>query len=303
MRAITLGIALGLGLMALTAPAQDQDEKKFRGGLRSLERLVDKGEFDSFDERLLKLLEEHAQAPYAKAARGDVEALLLDRTIRGDANFPTLAKLLGGTIEKADEKKQFIKITYTPDDYVSIYRSNERNVRFLTPFFSGKHEIELQGKDYPEGEKQMTLLCLYDTDNQRIAVCAFGTDSPKGGGKRMRGGIYEQWYEKKKTTTLVENEDGGKAGKPWKLKVTVDDRKIRSYLNGKKYLEADRREDWNGAVGFRHDVPWTKVSLEGVVDPVKGPFGLLQAQRQTHEAAVRKSFDPKKTLPDWLYQP
>ena len=280
-------------LAALPLVAQTATERAFLRGLARIEAVARTGASETALVNLLELLQDHADADYARHRRLEIETLHKLCAFRMRLRTPALRELLGGEILAADVASGLVKLRYTKGNLAEWTKVGDHWV--FDARFCGPHALELKGGSYTAtggepGAAALLLTCVEDTRELRLSCGLEGVRGP--------------WLERKQatgTTKLAAAESSPcRSGRPYKLRLQVGETTLKvSWNGGAPFLVANKeRGEW-GRLGFGR-IEFDEVTVEGKVEPAwlqeKLDYATSDQLRE-----FEKSYDPRRALPAWLY--
>lgn len=284
------------------APAGDPEAFE-----KGLERLFEFYEDDRCEKGLAELktlLAAHANQPYARGRRAELEDLARRLAFRAQAKIPEPESLISGRLVKWNGRTGKIKVVYTPASAKDLERSKSGFIWFPMEV-RGACTIEIEGKRYPattEQSPRMILSCGYSdkAECEQSWQVMFGTPPYPDGGSDVWLPASITRYDGDEKVKVAEKEiSPAKRGSPYKLRLSIRKTSLEARVNNKPIGKARKAADAWGLVGFEC-LGWQEVTLTGEIEPSWVQSKVDEALGEQREA-FDKSYDRSTYLPDWLF--
>ncbi|MCC6672366.1 MAG: DUF1570 domain-containing protein [Planctomycetes bacterium] len=300
-----------LVVLPQSAPGKDPDEAGFKAGFAQVRGLRDKGDWRAARKLLDQLLAAHSGAGYVRVRRGEIEDVVRGLAFQQQVGTPDVRRLIQGEIASHDPGSGQIRLRYVPgrlDDFVQPQGGRaEDQPEFRHPItFKGVHSIEVKGDSHPGvpyGEsyyQPYLFVCARDAGSYALLI-----ELPA-----ERGGSAKDFLLMKLVFTGPSGREtvaeatfrDVRYGQRYAWKLTATASEIRATLNGKLVVRAARKDKGFGSVGFSFPKGWSEVLIEGLSEP-SWLQGRIDADLHKAREGFDQRFDPRKVLPEWLYEP
>lgn len=285
-----VGLAI-VFLSAATVRRAAAQEEAFRSGMLEVRRLMDDLDWANAKSSLLTLLKQHQGNDYVLLQITEIREDLERCAVRMAIPEPDPGSMIAG-YAGYNRKSGQIDLRLRPGDLGNF----EPNGPFLLHpvTFAGNYSIELKGKSY--GAEPTLLVCLRGDEGY---VVSFGFH------KKNRS--FELWQP----ATIHRLNTAGKElldkvekpplrqGKTFRLKVTVDLRRITVTANGRRLLSAKKTVDEWGQFGVFNLGDFAEIKVTGKANS-SWIEGLIDEKGRAAEQEFLKTYDVETELPDWL---
>jgi hypothetical protein len=300
--------ALVLALLAAFVAAQDSrktsdrpdsrpGKQAFENALRIAKDAAVRGKFKTARDQVAELLRAHEGSDYVLARRVEISELV--KSCCFSILFPdaTPKSLMSGELLSWDPQSGAIKIRYTR---AKMGDWQDGEVQSHPIRWRGPYSIELKGERYPEVGSDAVRILVCATEEAAIIVVP--------GAAAENQGSHQHWIPAR----LIAHEKGGRTeldkkeqppcrgGKPYVVKVRVNDSQVVATYNDQSLLSGRRLKEW-GHVAFTGVKP-EELILEGKAEGA-WIHGLVDQAREKNRQEFERKFDPKNELPAWLLSP
>ncbi len=291
------------------AVAEDQPEADPEGFAKSYLAVMDclkRGQPQKGIDALAVLLGKHEGQAYVRSRRAEIADLARRMAFRVRVKQPDPKTLVSGRLLKWKATTGQIKIHYKLKTCGDLEKSKKSAFYYFPSPVRGPCKLEIRGRSYARKTE----------DSPRII---FGGDKSAASGQEVSWqvtfgvppytkGSNEVWlpasmsrYDGDEKTPLFEKEiTPAKSGKPYKLTLTVTRSSIVPAINGKVLGRAKKPKDVYGSIGFASK-GWTDVIFSGEIEPSWMQAKIDRVVQKQREA-FDKSYDPKASLPAWLFK-
>lgn len=313
MRTSGFAILALLVLAVITPPAALEAQvtaAAFDAGMQTIDAAVKAGRWKRALALLEALLAEHADAEHAISRRDEI--VDIDRQCRFRIRHPAPDPndVVSGDLLTCNLSSGKIKIRYGKNN-LKDFAGVKNLFQLHTAKFAGPYTIQIKGKKYPKSTGRYRGLGLglgppsvwvcWDGENGYAVSFGFqqvGNTVWGGGATWTPARIVSLKGQKviaEKEMTLA------RAGKPFKLKVKVGKRSIRSYYNNKPLLHAGKSAKLFGCWGFSGLRSFDEITVEGTAEPA-WLQGRIDAALERKRKAYEKCYLAKASLPAWLFR-
>ena len=296
LRLATRALALCL-LPAFLAPAASPQttQARFESSLETLREKIEARQWKAASKLLEGVLEEHANQAYVLQHRSEIVEDIKRCLFWSEHEEPTPDSLVSGQIKRYSASTGQIKIVYTPETMGDFLQDSKARGRVLyhPAAFSGKHSIQVEGRSY---NYEMILLAAMDWPDSSFGAF-LGRQPIDRYFYPARILEFQDWNRPK---TLGENvKSPARQGAKYKIRLTIDKKKIKATWGGKTVVEAVKDQRQWGSLGILNLSSFDKITLEGRCERSWIQGLVDQAMRESWEA-FEEDYDPAEHVPAWL---
>lgn len=291
-RSFCIALPFVLALLAFTQPQDGKSE--FEQALAQVHERVDAGRWKDARSLLLDALEAHVGEAYVRERRDEVRSLLADCAFELAVPNRGVEGVFCGEVKKYDAEKGALELRWDrpkpkkgepePAFPCEDFERTDRGLLFRAPFV-GPHVLELSGREIGQDVPHL-IGC---SEGGRCYDCALDAGSAN---------TIERVDEKGRKQ-LGLTTDSFNVGRPYTLKLSVDEHRIEADYNGKRMVQAEKVEGEWGRAGFRDVLEPKRIELRGQVDPAWIETEIA-AVRKKERAAFDETHDADAELPEWL---
>ncbi len=307
MALVFLGGAFGgRGLLARAhAGEADADgAEAFAKGLEAVRDCHKRGQAKKGLATLAALLEKHEGRDDARARLADVRDLARRLSFRAQVKQPDPKSLVSGKLMKWTATTGDIKIRYKRKTAGDLQKSKKSDLLFFPFDVRGPCKLEVKGKHYPKRTEDSPRMIFGgdEVDGEEVSwQITFGVPPyTEGSNEVWLPAIISQYVGDEKTVISKKKITPAKAGKAYKLLLTVTRSSIVPKINGKPIGKARKPKQVYGSISFEAR-GWTDATFSGRIEP-----SWMQARVdrvvQKQRAAFERSYDERKVLPAWLFE-
>ena len=282
--------------LAAQEPEADPAEA-FAKDFERVRRSVKGRNYKTALSRLERLLEEHADAGYARSKAPQIRALTKQCLFRHEYGVPHPRDLVSGKLVSYNLATGRIKIRYDRGKQVGDFVVT-KNLWIHKARFKGRHSLTFEGESYGRSATVLQALVCMD-DRERFLVVPGVQRYTTGRSERWLGSSIEHWADGKKTQ-LASKDSPCVKGKPFKIRIGVNETSIKVSYRGRTILTAKKSRDAWGYVGMT--LAYESMTIEGRAEP-SWIQGMIDAKDQEHLAEFEKTYDAADHLPAWVLAP
>ena len=309
----------GLVLLGAGQAARDEGRQGFEALLAQAQGLIAARKFEPARELLRSAVEEHAERDYVLHHWFEVEDLLAEATFWMAYEPPEAREVVAGELLSWDPSSGRIEIVYrksqghldSPTADAGPGASTEAGTpleeRHTSDFvgtedlllhpaqFRGPYEIEIEisAKKLTERQNRFRVLVAWQWGSW------LGVDYGEAFGIELAETSQIAVLENGRWTTLDSATVAIRRDRLRSFKVRVSSSAISASYDNGSLFKVQRTKGEPGQFGFSDFEGLEKVTVSGEIDPA-WIAGLIDEQIQRDVSAFRRTFDPFRSMPDWL---